>query len=344
MNQPIEQKIEKLKNIFEKKGSSIIVSPDQHLKESFLELNLPLDIILVGKDFTKKDMGRIESEIIYYLKRYSEKKEKPIDFFICSFYEPIKLKDFKNKKWAKNIISNYSDGISNDFFNLPKPFNPFEFVIDSLLTWPMELEELIDELLTLSQLEDINKNPQIYVLIGKSGSGKNTLIDYTKKHIPNIEHAVKITTRLKRDYSVNENTQNISNSEFMKLNKENLLVGIVETYGNLYGYYRKQIENAIFNGKDILIETTNPKVALKMKKEFPGLVKNIKIESKEDVILNYLFKRQESIKIVRPYIDYTNKDLDKRVESIIKNKNNLNFEMVDFKIYSEFWQVIFLRN
>lgn len=94
----------------------------------------------------------------------------------------------------------------------------------------------------------------IYILVvGPTGSGKNTLIQAAREAIPGLAFAVSATTRPMREGEVDgANYYFLSTEEFMRRVDEGAFLEWAEYGGNLYGTLRSVIEPALAKGKRIL--------------------------------------------------------------------------------------------
>ncbi len=94
----------------------------------------------------------------------------------------------------------------------------------------------------------------VYILVvGPTGSGKNTLINAAREVMPDLAFAVSATTRSMRDGEVNGVSYHfLTSEEFMRRVDANEFVEWAEYGGNLYGTLRSEIEPAIEAGKIIL--------------------------------------------------------------------------------------------
>lgn len=93
-----------------------------------------------------------------------------------------------------------------------------------------------------------------YILVvGPTGSGKNTLINAAREVMPDLAFAVSATTRPMREGEVDGKSYHfLSTEEFMRRVDSGAFVEWAEYGGNLYGTLRSEIEPAIAAGKIIL--------------------------------------------------------------------------------------------
>ena len=93
-----------------------------------------------------------------------------------------------------------------------------------------------------------------YILVvGPTGSGKNTLINAAREAIPGLAFAVSATTRAMREGEADGvNYHFLSRKEFMHRVGEGMFLEWAEYGGNLYGTLRSEVEPAIASGSLIL--------------------------------------------------------------------------------------------
>lgn len=93
-----------------------------------------------------------------------------------------------------------------------------------------------------------------YILVvGPTGSGKNTLIQAARERIPGLSFAVSATTRPMRDGEVDGvNYHFLTTTEFMRRVDAGMFLEWAEYGGNLYGTLKSEVEPVIEAGKLIL--------------------------------------------------------------------------------------------
>ena len=93
------------------------------------------------------------------------------------------------------------------------------------------------------------------IISAPSGAGKTTLCQALKKRLPDLNFSVSHTTRPPR-----ENEQDgvdyhfISKEKFLGMTDRNEFLEWAEIYDNYYGTSRKNIENTLQKGKDLVLE------------------------------------------------------------------------------------------
>lgn len=97
--------------------------------------------------------------------------------------------------------------------------------------------------------------PQVVILIGPSGAGKDSIADMLIKMCPfTFARAVSSTSRPKRDGEVHGTNYNFRTREEMESAKEKgELLEMVEYQDNLYGIECKALETVLASGKTALL-------------------------------------------------------------------------------------------
>ena len=99
------------------------------------------------------------------------------------------------------------------------------------------------------------KKGTFFVLSGPSGSGKGTVLKEVLRKSDRIVYSVSATSRSPRAGEVDGiNYYFKSRKEFETLIKTDAFIEYTETYGNYYGTLKSEVEKAIENGKNIILE------------------------------------------------------------------------------------------
>lgn len=99
------------------------------------------------------------------------------------------------------------------------------------------------------------KKGTFFVLSGPSGSGKGTVLKEVLRKSDRIVYSVSATSRSPRAGEVDGiNYYFKSREEFETLIKADAFIEYTETYGNYYGTLKSEVEKAIVNGKNIILE------------------------------------------------------------------------------------------
>jgi guanylate kinase len=113
---------------------------------------------------------------------------------------------------------------------------------------------------------------KVFVISGPSGSGKGTIIKAIREAFPNLEKLVTTTTREPREEDVPGKTYNfVSKEEFEKWIKNDEIIEYNFHFDNYYGSRKKDIEDLLSKGKNVLIEV-EVKGAMTFKEKIPEAI------------------------------------------------------------------------
>lgn len=116
------------------------------------------------------------------------------------------------------------------------------------------------------------KRGTFFVLSGPSGSGKGTVLKEVLRKSDRIVYSVSATSRSPRAGEVDGiNYYFKSREEFETLIKADAFIEYTETYGNYYGTLKSEVEKAIVNGKNIILEI-DPVGAKNVRAHYPDAV------------------------------------------------------------------------
>lgn len=116
------------------------------------------------------------------------------------------------------------------------------------------------------------KKGTFFVLSGPSGSGKGTVLKEVLRKSDRIVYSVSATSRSPRAGEVDGiNYYFKSRKEFETLIKADAFIEYTETYGNYYGTLKSEVEKAIVNGKNIILEI-DPVGAKNVRAHYPDAV------------------------------------------------------------------------
>lgn len=116
------------------------------------------------------------------------------------------------------------------------------------------------------------KKGTFFVLSGPSGSGKGTVLQEVLRKSDRIVYSVSATSRSPRAGEVDGiNYYFKSREEFETLIKADAFIEYTETYGNYYGTLKSEVEKAIENGKNIILEI-DPVGARNVRAHYPDAV------------------------------------------------------------------------
>ncbi len=117
----------------------------------------------------------------------------------------------------------------------------------------------------------VNSKGRLYIISAPSGAGKTTLCNMLMKKYPAIKYSISYTTRAPRG-----NEQNgkeyffIKEDEFKKMIQEDVFLEWAQVHGNYYGTSKQQIENALNDGTDIILDI-DPQGAMQLKEKTKNL-------------------------------------------------------------------------
>lgn len=131
----------------------------------------------------------------------------------------------------------------------------------------------------------------LIVLSGPSGAGKGTLCRELLRQIPDIMYSVSATSRSSRQGEV-EGVHYFfrSREDFERMIAQGELLEYAEFCGNFYGTPRFAVEEAIQNGKDVILEI-EIQGALQIKKRFPQGVFIFIVPPSLDVLSERIHRR-----------------------------------------------------
>lgn len=158
----------------------------------------------------------------------------------------------------------------------------------------------------------------LIVISGPSGVGKGTIIKQIFKEQPNLTYSVSVTSRYPREGEVDGvNYFFIKPEKFLEMVENNEFLEWAKVYSNYYGTPRKFVEQALEQGKNVVLEI-DIQGSLQVQKSFPQAVfifilppSLAELESRirgrgtdeETQILERLGLVQDELKYL-PYYDY----------------------------------------
>ena len=96
---------------------------------------------------------------------------------------------------------------------------------------------------------------QLFVLSGPSGVGKSSLRERVLKILPELEYSISYTSRRPREGETEgEDYHFVSLDNFLILKAAGEFVESAQVHGNYYGTSRKQLEQHLNEGRDVLVE------------------------------------------------------------------------------------------
>lgn len=96
---------------------------------------------------------------------------------------------------------------------------------------------------------------KLVIVSGPSGVGKGTICAEVARRLKDVYISVSVTTRKRCKGEVNgRDYWFVSRDEFERRIDEGLLLEYAEVFGNLYGTPKDKVEEAIAEGKDVILE------------------------------------------------------------------------------------------
>jgi guanylate kinase len=96
---------------------------------------------------------------------------------------------------------------------------------------------------------------KLFVIAAPSGTGKTSLVRALMRSQPGLAFSVSFTTRPRRPREAEGRDYHfVSASEFEQMAVGNAFLEHAEVFGNRYGTGRAQVESALQNGRDLILE------------------------------------------------------------------------------------------
>lgn len=95
----------------------------------------------------------------------------------------------------------------------------------------------------------------IFMIVAPSGAGKSSLVNALLAEDPSVVLSISCTTRAPRPGEESgKHYRFVSHEQFEALRQEDALLEWAEVHGNYYGTPRDRIDEALQQGKDVLLE------------------------------------------------------------------------------------------
>lgn len=96
---------------------------------------------------------------------------------------------------------------------------------------------------------------KLLVISGPSGAGKTSICDRLLQTVPNAQWSVSATTRARRGEEVDgRDYQFVSSAQFQKMVADDAFLETAQYLGHWYGTPRKPVEDALAEGRVIILE------------------------------------------------------------------------------------------
>jgi|SRR5690625_3475724 len=112
----------------------------------------------------------------------------------------------------------------------------------------------------------------IFMVVAPSGAGKSSLVNAVLAKDPEIVLSISCTTRIPRPGEENEKHYRfVSVDEFKAMRDNNALLEWAEVHGNYYGTPRDRVDQALTEGRDVILEI-DWQGARQVRKHFPDAI------------------------------------------------------------------------
>jgi guanylate kinase len=101
----------------------------------------------------------------------------------------------------------------------------------------------------------LRRRGTLFVVSAPSGAGKTTLCREARLRVPDLAYSVSCTTRAPRPGEVDgSDFRFVSRETFLKMRDRDELAEWASVHGNLYGTPSGQLEAALHDGRDVLLD------------------------------------------------------------------------------------------
>lgn len=133
--------------------------------------------------------------------------------------------------------------------------------------------------------------PQIYIITGTDGAGKDTIIKLLIQRNPSLHFAITHTDRAPRAEESNGRDYHfVSTEKFESMIENDEFIEHAIVYDQHKGISRFEIENALNSGKDVLLRI-NIDGAITVKQQFPSSVAIFIATETKEILLQRLHTR-----------------------------------------------------
>lgn len=166
-----------------------------------------------------------------------------------------------------------------------------------------------------------DKQGSIYIVVGPSGVGKNTLINGVLEKLKNVPSCVvcprRAITRLEKN---SDEDHEVITDEYFELAEAKGLFGVIwSAYGYKYGIREKDIISNLENGINVVLNVSRSVIETIQEKYSKFKVIVVEISAPEDIVRQRLLARhRESLDSINDRI-LRNREQSERVHKISKN-------------------------
>jgi guanylate kinase len=140
----------------------------------------------------------------------------------------------------------------------------------------------------------------VFIISAPSGSGKSTLVHRLLESVPGVRFSISFTTRPRRPTEVDgRDYVFISREEFEARLARNEFLEYAEVFGNYYGTHRSSFEQAVQEGKDLVLDI-DVQGARQLKVAIPEAISIFVLPPSREVLEQRLRARsQDSEEVIR---------------------------------------------
>jgi guanylate kinase len=118
----------------------------------------------------------------------------------------------------------------------------------------------------------LRRRGTLFVVSAPSGAGKTTLCREARLRVPDLAYSVSCTTRAPRPGEVDgSDFRFVSRETFLKMRDRDELAEWASVHGNLYGTPAGQLEAALHDGRDVLLDI-DTQGATQLRRRYPEAV------------------------------------------------------------------------
>ena len=107
-----------------------------------------------------------------------------------------------------------------------------------------------------SQITNQHKSPNLFIISGPSGVGKDAILNLLKKQYTSNHYVVTVTTRNKRNNEIDgKDYVFVTNQQFQQMINSDEFLEWAIVYNNKYGVPKNQVAQALSENKNVIIKT-----------------------------------------------------------------------------------------
>ncbi len=164
----------------------------------------------------------------------------------------------------------------------------------------------------------------VFVVSGPSGTGKSTLVNAVVDRDQQLEFAISVTTRPRRQTEVNGKSYHfVSVERFTQMRNDHELLEFAEVFGNYYGTPRAALDDALARGRDVVLDIDVQGASL-LSKELPDAVRIFILPPSKEILRSQLTRRaSDSIKVIERRLGEATREVQDFVscDYVIVNRN-----------------------